>query len=50
MLHLNFNLAALMDGLKITGFCMGGIFVVMLLIFLSIFLLEKIGNRFSGDR
>lgn len=44
MLHLNFTSAALLDGLKIMGFCMGGIFVVMLIIFLSILVLGKIGH------
>ena len=36
----------LMDGLKIMGFGMGGIFVVLLIIFVSIIVLGKL----DGDR
>lgn len=36
---------ALMDGLKIMGFGMGGIFVVLSIIFLSILGLGKLGSK-----
>ncbi len=42
MLQFDFSMTALMDGLKMMGFGMAGIFVVLTIIFLSILLLGKI--------
>jgi len=40
-----FTMQGLMDGLKIMGFGMGGIFVVLSIIFLAILALGKIGSK-----
>jgi Na+-transporting methylmalonyl-CoA/oxaloacetate decarboxylase gamma subunit len=42
MLQFDFSMTALMDGLKMMGFGMAGIFVVLTIIFLTILLLGKV--------